>query len=95
MEFIINMNVVKLKFNALAFTLAEVLIVLTIIGVVAMLIIPLIVNYYQDIACKSALTKVYSVLSQASSQIASNASKSIWTHDDNNEMKSFLVHICR
>src|SRR5574344_2111076 len=47
------------------FTLAEVLIVLGIIGVVAALTIPTLINSYQEKATVTRLKKVYSTLSQA------------------------------
>lgn len=47
-----------------AFTLAEVLITLGIIGVIAALTIPTLMNTIQDLQYKSALKKVYSTLSQ-------------------------------
>lgn len=47
------------------FTLAEVLITLTIIGVVAAMTIPTLVNKYQERATVVALKKAYSTLSQA------------------------------
>src|SRR5574344_1226697 len=48
-----------------AFTLAEVLITLGIIGVVAALTIPTLINSYQEKATITALKKFYSVASQA------------------------------
>ena len=51
-----------------AFTLAEVLITLGIIGVVAAITIPIISNATQDAQYKTAYKKAYSVLSQAVSQ---------------------------
>ena len=53
------------KIKKSAFTLAEVLITLGIIGVVAALTIPSLVQKQQDKATVTALKKVYSVLSQA------------------------------
>lgn len=52
-------------FKKAAFTLAEVLIVLGIIGVVAEMTIPTVMNNVQDQATKSAWKKAYSVFSQA------------------------------
>lgn len=52
-----------------AFTLAEVLITLGIIGVVASITIPTLMNNIQDAQLKTAWKKAYSVLSQATSQI--------------------------
>src|SRR5574344_1882726 len=48
-----------------AFTLAEVLITLGIIGVVAALTIPTLVNNYQEKASVTKLKKLYSIVSQA------------------------------
>jgi prepilin-type N-terminal cleavage/methylation domain-containing protein len=55
--------------NLLGFTLAEVLIVLTIIGIVAAITIPALVNNIQDQQYKSALKKEFSVINQAYQQI--------------------------
>ncbi len=49
----------------MAFTMAEVLITLAIIGVVAALTIPELINKYEEQARVTALKKVYSTLSQA------------------------------
>lgn len=49
----------------IGFTLSEVLITLTIIGVVAAMTIPAINNVVQDVQYKSAYKKAYSTLSQA------------------------------
>lgn len=54
----------KIKLN-MAFTLAEVLIVLGIIGVVAEMTIPTLMNNVQDQATKTAWKKAFSELSQA------------------------------
>lgn len=48
-----------------AFTLAEVLITLAIIGVVAAMTIPTLISKYQEKQTVTQLTKVYSILSQA------------------------------
>ena len=58
----IGMGLSKCKF---AFTLAEVLITLGIIGVVAAMTIPTLITKYQEKQIVSRLTKVYSTLSQA------------------------------
>lgn len=49
----------------MGFTLAEVLITLGIIGIVAAVTIPTLINTYEDIQYKSAYKKAFSVLSQA------------------------------
>lgn len=56
--------------NCLAFTLAEVLITLGIIGIVAALTIPVLMNNIQDQQLKEALKKEVSVLSQATAKMA-------------------------
>jgi prepilin-type N-terminal cleavage/methylation domain-containing protein len=48
-----------------AFTLAEVLIALVIIGIIAAITVPTLIQKYQDQALKSALKKNYSVLKSA------------------------------
>lgn len=55
-----------------AFTLAEVLITLTIIGVVATITIPALMNNINDMQYKVSLKKVFSILSQAQLSIANN-----------------------
>lgn len=59
-------------FTDKAFTLAEVLITLGIIGVVAAITIPILMNNIQDTQLKEALKKEVSVISQATSKIASD-----------------------
>jgi prepilin-type N-terminal cleavage/methylation domain-containing protein len=54
-----------LKHNLKAFTLAEVLIALVIIGIIAAITVPTLIQRYQDQALKSALKKNYSVLKSA------------------------------
>lgn len=55
----------KIKTEFKAFTLAEVLITLGIIGIIAAITIPTLVKNYQDAQYKSAYKKAYSALSQA------------------------------
>lgn len=55
-----------------AFTLAEVLIVIGVIGIVAAMTIPVLMNNFQDAELKTALKKEYSVLSQAVTSIISD-----------------------
>jgi prepilin-type N-terminal cleavage/methylation domain-containing protein len=59
---IFNRKITKFK---IAFTLAEVLISLVIIGIIAAVTIPTLIQKYQDQALKSALKKNYSVLKSA------------------------------
>lgn len=61
----------------IAFTLAEVLITLGIIGVVAAMTIPTLMNNIQNEAFKQAYKKDYSILSQAFSQVVSDNGGSI------------------
>jgi type II secretory pathway pseudopilin PulG len=60
-----------LKFY-LAFTLAEVLIALLIVGVVASLVIPAIIQDTQDAELKTAWKKQYGVLTQATAMVLSD-----------------------
>lgn len=55
-----------------AFTLAEVLITLGIIGVVAAITLPALITKYQEKATVTALKKDYSILSQAFTNIVAN-----------------------
>lgn len=48
-----------------AFTLAEVLITLGIIGVVAAITMPVLINKYQEIVTVTKVKKFYSLMSQA------------------------------
>lgn len=60
-----NQQNAKKNNSHIAFTLAEVLITLAIIGVVAAMTIPSLIQKYKDQAAVSQLKKVYSVLTQA------------------------------
>lgn len=74
----------------LAFTLAEVLIALTIIGVVAAITIPSLVQKTHDVELKTAWKKAYAELNQATISIMSeNAGnlKNLCTSDVNNCLK--------
>lgn len=55
--------------NSLAFTLAEILITLGIIGVVASITIPVLMNNIQQAELKTSFKKAYSVASQAWEQV--------------------------
>lgn len=63
-------NIMKQINKKTAFTLAEVLITLGVIGIVAALTIPAIMNTTKDQELKSKLKKNYSVMSQAAKQLA-------------------------
>lgn len=56
-------------FRKLAFTLAEVLITLAIIGIVAAMTIPSIINSHKKIVTQVQLRKVYSVMTQISQMV--------------------------
>lgn len=55
-----------------AFTLAEVLITLGVIGVVAALTLPALINKYQKVVIKNRFKKAYSLVSQAIKQVEVN-----------------------
>lgn len=52
-----------------AFTLAEVLITLTIVGVIAAIVIPSLINYTQEKALHTALKEAFSIFSQATKMV--------------------------
>ena len=65
------------------FTLAEVLITLGIIGVVAALTLPALVQNYRNQVVETRLKKVYSVMNQAIVQSeVDNGAKELWDFDD-------------
>lgn len=70
-------NKLEIMPGALAFTLAEVLITLGIIGVVAAMTIPTLMNKTNDAEMKSAWKKNYSVFSQATAQMVNDNGGSI------------------
>lgn len=75
------------------FTLAEVLITLGIIGVVAAITIPTLMNNVQDMQLKSAWKKEYSVINQAVTQMANDnggSLKGFWTTDSSTTENSIL-----
>jgi prepilin-type N-terminal cleavage/methylation domain-containing protein len=78
-----------------AFTLAEVLITLLIIGVVASLVIPAIIQDAQDAELKTAWKKAYSDFSQAAMRITvdnGGTLKDLFTSDNevNNQLKNYM-----
>ena len=79
-----------------AFTLAEVLITLGIIGVVAALTIPALIANHKKTAVETRLKKFYSVMNQAITQSElENGDKSTWNIDmsvdkDNNDVSDNL-----
>lgn len=78
----------------LAFTLAEVLITLGIIGVVAALTIPTIISSAEKISTVSKVEKAYSMLSQATLSVASengDSLENIFTSDPNVMYQTFLA----
>lgn len=64
-----NLMVKDMKYIKFAFTLAEVLIVLGVVGIVAAVTIPTLIKNTQDAEFKSAWKKEFSVISQAFSMI--------------------------
>ena len=69
-----------------AFTLAEVLITLGIIGVVAAMTMPTLIQKQQDVATVSRLEKAYSILSQAVISAQQEYGEiDFWTIVDNNQ----------
>lgn len=68
---------IKNKRSANAFTLSEVLLVLTIIGVVAALTIPTLLQKISDDQYKAAWKKAYSALSQATNRLVADNNGSL------------------
>ena len=74
-----------------AFTLAEVLITLGIIGVVAALTIPNIIKHYQNEVTVTKLQKAYSTLNQAFRQSENdNGSSEFWQETDEIGVKAYF-----
>ncbi len=73
----------RVQHDKSAFTLAEVLITLGIIGVVAAMTIPSLMNKIQDKHLVTALKKAYSVLSQANTMVQIEHPSSEWNMTDN------------
>ncbi|MDD3014624.1 MAG: prepilin-type N-terminal cleavage/methylation domain-containing protein [Candidatus Gastranaerophilales bacterium] len=75
------------QINKKAFTLAEVLITLLIIGVISSIVIPSLIIDMKDQQYKVAWKKTYSVLSQASSlQLQANAGSFVGVFTSNGDM---------
>lgn len=79
-----------LKRESSAFTLAEVLITLGIIGVVAAMTIPTLMNNIQDMQFKSAWKKEYSTLSQATTQYLQDNSTFLGATNYSNLLSPYL-----
>ena len=81
----------RLAAKKVAFTLAEVLITLGIIGVVAALTIPNVIKQYQDRVTVTKLQKAYSVLNQAFRQSENdNGSSEFWQETDEIGTKAYF-----
>ncbi len=81
----------RLAAKRVAFTLAEVLITLGIIGVVAALTIPNVIKQYQDRVTVTKLQKAYSVLNQAFRQSENdNGSSEFWQETDEIGTKAYF-----
>ena len=74
----------SLPSNLAAFTLAEVLITLGIIGVVAAITMPTLINNYQKKAAITAAKKAYSTLSQAYTQLVNDNGEGVSVCSINN-----------
>ena len=84
------------KFNKkLAFTLAEVLITLGVIGIVAALTLPSVIQKFREKQLVTAYLRVYSILNQAYNRaIPEYGTFDMWEQNDNdtyNKLKPYLV----
>ncbi len=77
MQILQKQNVYSIKYTKYGFTLAEVLITLGIIGVVATLTIPTLMNNVQDAQFKTAWKKTFSTFANATNTILSDNSGSV------------------
>ena len=81
----------KMK-KELAFTLAEVLITIGIIGVVAAMTMPVLIQNYRNHVVETRLQKVYSVMNQAIKQSELvNGEKENWDFDDPQFYEKYLA----
>lgn len=70
------------------FTLAEVLITLGIIGVVAVLVIPLIYNNSEEVELRARAKKAYNIITSATNQLTFDNGGNIWTEITSNVVAS-------
>lgn len=77
------------KFRKAAFTLAEVLVALAIVGVVAAMVLPILINKSQEMEFHSALRKTFSDFSQATKQLVQDNGGSL-----SNVCKDTYAHKC-
>ncbi len=75
-----------------AYTLAEVLITLGIIGIVAAITIPALINKYKSVQLKSQLNKAYSTLTQAVNMIYADTGMPV-TPERYNSPRSFVIDL--
>lgn len=98
MSFERKTNYIRKKF---AFTLAEVLITLGIIGIVAALTIPILMNSYQENANRNKLKNAYAIISEATKQMQNDNGNTLWPFSGvyadsvtmKNMYKQYLVNV--
>ena len=83
----------KFNFNCNAFTLAEVLITLGIIGVVAAMTIPSLMQQNQKLSGYSGLKKEYSALAQATTRIVNDNGGILSWSNSTDMMNSYLPYL--
>ena len=88
------MKKLNFKYNKCAFTLAEVLITLVIIGVIAAITVPTLITKYQKEQTVTRLKKVYSTISQATQRAISDFGPvktwEIYKTSTSNDAKNFF-----
>lgn len=78
--------------NKRAFTLAEVLITLTILGVIAMLTVPNTIKSYQKTRTVTALKKIYSEIDRAMTiSVIENGPATSWTGTEHEKIRKYIV----